>query len=255
VGYNPLGDLRSRLTELPELGVGDRRHEVKLLRRVLSCHGHGNPLWRDAANEVGDLYDDGLRLIVSDYQYEQGIAPSGFVDAATWQALAALADGPEALGLQVVARALQDVGWREAGRNNRGDLAETAIREAGLTPPQPYCCAILGYWIKRALGAVPFPVGASCSRLVARAKLAGRIVDDLAQVRPGDAWVKRVLQRGAETYPHAGLVERVDGSTVCTVEGNTNGSGSSDGDGVYCKRRKISALPDGQPNCVFVRLV
>jgi len=36
---------------------------------------------------------------------------------------------------------------------------------------------------------------------------------------------------------HVGLVEKNEGDWIVTIEGNTNGGGSRDGDGVYRRRR------------------
>jgi hypothetical protein len=39
---------------------------------------------------------------------------------------------------------------------------------------------------------------------------------------------------------HIGILERVEGSTLHTIEGNTNPAGSREGDGVYRKTRALS---------------
>ncbi len=52
------------------------------------------------------------------------------------------------------------------------------------------------------------------------------------------------------SWSHVGLVVAVDGSYVTTVEGNTNNNGSSEGNGVYQRTRKISDLYFGVPNYV-----
>jgi hypothetical protein len=38
---------------------------------------------------------------------------------------------------------------------------------------------------------------------------------------------------------HAGIVVSINGSNIETIEGNTDGSGSREGDGVYRRTRKI----------------
>lgn len=44
------------------------------------------------------------------------------------------------------------------------------------------------------------------------------------------------------TPDHIGIVEKVQGSTLYTIEGNTSGSGeSSNGDGVYRKSRSLTS--------------
>ncbi len=44
---------------------------------------------------------------------------------------------------------------------------------------------------------------------------------------------------------HTGLVERMDGYAIHTIEGNTNAAGSREGDGVYRKVRQLSAITAG----------
>ena len=51
-----------------------------------------------------------------------------------------------------------------------------------------------------------------------------------------------------KSWSHVGLVYYVDGNYFYTIEGNSNNSGSSNGDGVYSLRRKISDFYFGVPN-------
>lgn len=41
---------------------------------------------------------------------------------------------------------------------------------------------------------------------------------------------------------HVGMVVRVEDNIIYTIEGNTNGSGSRDGDGVYLKKRNLDKI-------------
>lgn len=50
------------------------------------------------------------------------------------------------------------------------------------------------------------------------------------------------------TFSHVGIVVSDNGKTIQTVEGNTNGSGSREGDGVYFKTRNKSLVKN------FVRI-
>ncbi len=59
--------------------------------------------------------------------------------------------------------------------------------------------------------------------------------------KPGDLFYK-------SDWGHVGIVVSVDGSYFTTIEGNTNNNGSSQGNGVYSLRRKISDCYFGVPN-------
>ena len=57
-------------------------------------------------------------------------------------------------------------------------------------------------------------------------------------VRPGDIFI--MIFKGG--LGHTGFIEKVSGTDIFTVEGNTDPAGGREGVGVYRKRRKISAI-------------
>lgn len=61
---------------------------------------------------------------------------------------------------------------------------------------------------------------------------------DVTNPRPGDILYVYYPSRGR--IGHVGIVERRSGSYIYTIEGNTNTTGSSQGNGVYRLRRKIT---------------
>ncbi|WP_433870147.1 CHAP domain-containing protein [Saccharopolyspora sp. CA-218241] len=66
--------------------------------------------------------------------------------------------------------------------------------------------------------------------------------DQLSQAQPGDVLLFGTSPNSASSSTHIAIVEKVNGDgTVTTIEGNTNGEGSNDGDGVYRKQRDLSA--------------
>ncbi len=61
------------------------------------------------------------------------------------------------------------------------------------------------------------------------------------------------LSASVESIDHVGVVERVNGDgSIRTIEGNTSGAGSREGDGVYAKNRRRGivgyGVPDYKPN-------
>jgi len=67
-----------------------------------------------------------------------------------------------------------------------------------------------------------------------------------------------VLRGGTTGYKHFGVVYGTEGTPgqpdfrMVTIEGNTNGDGSPDGDGVYRNRRRVER--NGKSLAVVVRM-
>jgi hypothetical protein len=74
-----------------------------------------------------------------------------------------------------------------------------------------------------------------------------------ADLKPGDIVIfVRVRNQG---FGHAGIVVEVGNDYFLSVEGNTNASGSANGDGVYLKRRTIERDGIGLDVRGFIQLV
>lgn len=143
-----------------------------------------------------------------------------------------------------------EVGTREVSRN-RGPRVDDYIRAVGLKPEDehPWCAAFV-YWAfaaaARTIGTTnPCPRTASALRMWTKAAPECRIrtfgeghVVDPERIRPGAVFV---LEK-SHGKGHVGIVEGVDLRTkvLTTIEGNTDGSGSREGDGVYRRQRKMS---------------
>ncbi len=95
---------------------------------------------------------------------------------------------------------------------------------------QPWCATFV-QWCLWQVG-VSVPTGArsaSCAASASAYKRAGRFTE--YPVVGGQIFY------GRNGGTHTGIVERYDATYVYTVEGNTNTSGSSEGDGVYRRKR------------------
>lgn len=119
-----------------------------------------------------------------------------------------------------------ELGLREKTGHNDGERIAGFLSKVGLKKPEPWCAAFIS-WVyaeagfeKPRSGWSPdlFPV----SRL-ARSALPGNVIGIYFPEK------KRIA--------HVGLIERLDGDWVVSLEGNTNITGSREGDGVYRKRR------------------
>jgi hypothetical protein len=92
-------------------------------------------------------------------------------------------------------------------------------------------CATFVSWVAMIAGAAAlFPCTASCATGVAWFKKRGRFSEYPA--------VGAQVFYGSGGGSHTGIVLRYDDTYIWTVEGNTNDSGSAEGDGVYEKKRR-----------------
>ncbi|MFC6999592.1 CHAP domain-containing protein [Rufibacter roseus] len=127
------------------------------------------------------------------------------------------------------------LGVREATGKNDGAAVEMYLRSTGLGKGHAWCGAFVNWVLKECgyttpKGAAWAPSWFPASRLVYSSGKESR-----AGPRAGDVfgiWFSNLKRIG-----HVGFVEKWSGSSVITVEGNTNEAGSREGDGVYRKRR------------------
>jgi hypothetical protein len=135
---------------------------------------------------------------------------------------------------------------RDAAGNatNSGPDVDIFLRSVGLSPGFAWCAAFVYWAVSEEAKArqidPPFIKSAYCPDIETWARTR-HILHTTPKV--GDAFL-RILDGWSV---HIGLVTEVhaDG-TFSTIEGNTNDRGSSEGDGVYVKRRPVST-------CKFVR--
>ena len=122
--------------------------------------------------------------------------------------------------------ALAELGVREWSGKNDGPKVEAYLAAAGLKKGQPWCAAFVS-WVYQQAGYPKPRTGWSpalfpASRLVKKGK-------------PGVVF--GIYYPELKRIGHCGFVLSETTDWLLTVEGNTNGGGSRDGDGVYRKRR------------------
>ena len=158
----------------------------------------------------------------------------------------------------VLVRAASQVGVLEQPKNsNGGPQVNEYLRRAGVpldlpAEKKPWCCAFV-YWCfdqaSRDEGrANPMVKTAGCldhwnrvSGGRARRIDAARAVDDPGLVEPGMIFI---MDHG-QGRGHTGLVERVAGGLLHTIEGNTDASRTREGGGVYRLTRKMGEINTG----------
>lgn len=142
---------------------------------------------------------------------------------------------------------------REDPRNsNRGAEVNLYLKRAGVHPGLAWCCAFV-YWcfdeaaqaagrhnpMFKTAGCIAhwqhaLHNGSKCIR-------AAQAVENPELVRPGMIFI---MDHGGG-LGHTGLVEKVAGGLLTTIEGNTDASRTREGGGVYRLTRKISEINAG----------
>lgn len=154
------------------------------------------------------------------------------------------------LRAQLVAIAAAQLGVREVGRNT-GEQIEEYQRATWLAPgPWPWCAAFVAWclreWLESPAVRAELALGSERAAEKWRCRDARAygwedwalrrgvlMLDETAQARAGDIVTY--------DFSHIGIVasdySADAGEKIITIEGNTNGAGSRDGDGVYRKTR------------------
>lgn len=160
-------------------------------------------------------------------------------------------NAPGKIALRAVEDAIVNVGVQEVG-NNRGKWVETYLRFVGAHPGDSWCAAFVAYRIwtaaKGLIHSIPveFPKSAWTPHYAAWAKAQNLWLPKvrIEEARRGDLCC--FYFEGKGRIAHIGIVTEVGpGNTFHSVEGNTspdNKTVNRDGDGVYRKMRKVSAL-------------
>lgn len=167
---------------------------------------------------------------------------------ASWvNSLDAVASTASSLASRIVALARTELaaGIRETSKNQGPGLAKYWTATSYLTGydnREPYCAAFVCWIIRQAIGdrkvnynLPTSPVAYDIEKWgAANIKNGVKVLKNSDKLLPGDIFTLSAAS-------HTGIIVGVNSSTVTTIEGNTDGSGSREGDGVYEKTRtKVS---------------
>ena len=187
----------------------------------------------------------------------------GEVGALTWatlfggQSVPVRNETSNELLAEVVRVAVSQIGVMEDPRgSNRGPQVDKYIEATGLNPSGRFAwCACFIFWCYKqaceSLGKTnPVIKTAGVSEHWRRAGEKGipritgtQAVGNPGLIRPGHIFI---MTFGSSGLGHTGLVERVTGGKLVTIEGNTNEGGSREGIGVFRRSlRKISNINKG----------
>lgn len=133
----------------------------------------------------------------------------------------------------VLKLARSQVGYQESrsgGRWDNGQKYSDQVRGLEWSDHQPWCATFVAWCMSQAGIKVPAgAVTASCAYGTAAYKKAKRFTE--YPIVGGQVFY------GPGGGTHTGIVWKYDDTHVWAIEGNTNTSGSAEGDGVYVKKR------------------
>ena len=143
-----------------------------------------------------------------------------------------------------------EIGIREKTGKNDGQRIEEYLSYVGLGKGNPWCAAFI-CWVYGKAGVVN-PRSGWSPALFPEARIIwsrrrGYIKNPLLNIKHSDAIPRRadifgIWFQDKKRIAHCGFIDDWQEKYVITVEGNTNESGSREGDGVYRKRRLISTV-------------
>lgn len=142
---------------------------------------------------------------------------------------------------KIIAIASAEIGVRESGKNGGAKVAQYQLATWLPVASWPWCAAFVCWVLAKALPGhpeLPRTAGAWdferwCRSVGNWARLRKPTMGD---IKAGDVVIFTFSHIGIATGPPDAK------GNVPTIEGNTNGAGSREGDGVYAKTRNISQI-------------
>lgn len=132
---------------------------------------------------------------------------------------------------KIAAIAYAEIGVKELTGNNDGKRVEEYLKVVNLKKGHAWCAAFVS-WVFAEAG-YPMPRSAWSPAL-----FGARVLTK--NVKKGDVF--GIYFNSLKRIAHVGIVLGKQDDWLISVEGNTNGGGSRDGDGVYKRRRHIKSI-------------
>ncbi len=231
--------------------IGNRGGDVRKIQEWLGLNG--------AATTVDGDFGSATDAAVKVFQKKTGIAVTGKVNTATWEALIApltralaapVSSANMTLPAMTLAVAKQHLAQHpmEVGGDNRGPWVRIYMNgEQG--PEQYWCAGFVTFVLRQACNAlgVPMPIAgsSSCDSLAYQAKERGLFVPGSAIASGSVSWSSLgsphifLVRRTATDWTHTGFGHSGQDDVVKTIEGNTNDDGSRNGYEVCARTRSI----------------
>jgi hypothetical protein len=170
---------------------------------------------------------------------------------------------------QIIVHAKSFVGIKEKSNNSGFHNAafEKQMKDSGFIPGYAWCCIFCEMVYRLALNDLEKNTKLSFKSL--REDIQSTINPSTQSTynnvkkskffkqsqRPQEGDIVIFVNSSRRAFGHAGIVIKVDGDKFTTVEGNTNTSGSAEGDGVYIKERIIEANGKGLDVRGFINII
>ena len=233
------------------------------LNQSLSLPNGSAPKLDEDNPEFGPMVAQAVKLFQAQHVDAEGrpLKPDGQIGPITWGILFGHDTVPSVVAApsDYFARILQiagaeaDTNVREVPANsNRGPRVQQYQARAGSPTGLAWCCSFV-YWCydeaAKAVGRTnPMLKTASCISHWAGAVGAGatrmmraKAIADPSILAPGMIFI---MDHGGG-FGHTGIIERVNGGLLATIEGNTDASKTREGGGVYRLTRKIVEINPG----------
>lgn len=200
---------------------------IALCALLYSCGGRVSD---DTLNtRLPPIFSGGESEVVEDVQEDvQAAVPSG----------ATVVDAPVVRPITIQDIYLSQLHVREATGNNDGPDVEKYLRSTGFGPGYAWCSAFVHWSLEEAK--IPNRVTAWSPTAENSKNIVFKLREFKKEPKPGDVITFYYSNLGR--IGHAGFYnKRISDVTYESVEGNTNGAGSREGNGVYKKYRAFNA--------------
>lgn len=229
---------------------------VKAIQARLNASGCG-PLQGNGV--FGPRTVTAVKLFQSTHRDQLGnpLTIDGKVGAITWAALFGLLmvpvsgdGGAKGLAAEALKAAASQVGVMESPEgSNGGPEVDAYLKSVGLGTGYYWCAAFVYWCFRKAAEKLrrPNPVlrTAGCvdhwNRTKGRRIAVRDAVDNPGLLKPGQIFI---INHGRGSG-HTGILEKIEGGFLHTIEGNSNPAGSSNGIGVFRLERKIATISQG----------
>jgi surface antigen len=139
----------------------------------------------------------------------------------------------------VVSTAIREIGTKEEGGNNRGKRIGEYLASVGLGQGNPWCAAFTKFVYEE--NKIPTPGATAWSpSWFPKSRTYWSKGNDPASIRKADIFGLHYQNLGR--IGHVGIIEKVDGNWIHTIEGNTGSDQGRDGDVVRRHRRSIQTI-------------
>lgn len=128
---------------------------------------------------------------------------------------------------------MSQVGVRELTGKNDGVQVEKYLAYVWLKKGQPWCASYVSWSFGQ--NGIKKARSGGCVQLMEQGVVIYKTTKVLELPRAGDVFFLYYPEKGR--VAHTGFVDKWTDNYVTTVEGNTNGAGSREGNGVYIKKR------------------